>query len=109
MDWFIGHLIGDYLLQNDWMALNKKSRSWPCAVHCFLWTASVMACTMWPWWIFHALFITHFIQDRTDIVRWLMVHKGQEKFAQPPMAPWSIVVVDNVLHLVVLWVVSKFV
>lgn len=20
----IGHLVGDYLLQNDWMALNKK-------------------------------------------------------------------------------------
>jgi len=27
----IGHLVGDYLLQNDWMALNKKKRSLNCA------------------------------------------------------------------------------
>ena len=30
----IGHLVGDYLLQNDWMALNKKASSLHCAVHC---------------------------------------------------------------------------
>lgn len=107
MDWLIGHLIGDYLLQNDWMALNKKRSSFACGVHCLLWTLAVMACALWPLWTFVPLFIGHFVQDRTNIVVWLMNHKGQEKFAQPPMAPWSIIVVDNVLHLVVLWVVSK--
>ena len=55
----IGHLVGDYLLQNDWMALNKKWKpnpypvfSWKwwftnedgmmsCYVHCFLWATAV--------------------------------------------------------------------
>lgn len=106
MNWLMGHLIGDYLLQTDWMALNKKLQTFPCAVHCLIWSLSVMLCAWWPWWTFLILFPTHFVQDRTNIVVWLMNHKGQVKFAQPPMAPWSIIVVDNVLHMVVVWSVS---
>lgn len=30
----VGHLVGDYLLQNDYMALNKKKSSFHCMVHC---------------------------------------------------------------------------
>jgi hypothetical protein len=26
LPWILAHLIGDYLLQNDWMAENKKKR-----------------------------------------------------------------------------------
>jgi hypothetical protein len=109
MDWFIGHIIGDYLLQNDWMALNKKSHTLHCSVHCAIWALSVLLCACWPWWTLPVLFVIHFVQDRTNIVVWLMNHKGQKQFAQPPMAPWSIIVVDNSLHLTALWALSKFV
>lgn len=27
MNWLIGHLVGDYLLQNDWQAQGKKKSS----------------------------------------------------------------------------------
>jgi hypothetical protein len=37
----IGHLVGDFLLQNDWMAANKKKNSWVCLLHCLIWTAWV--------------------------------------------------------------------
>lgn len=106
MDWLVGHLIGDYLLQNDWMALNKKKATFPCAVHCLIWSLSVMVCAWWPWWTLPILFATHFAQDRTNIVIWLMNHKGQKQFSQPPMAPWSIIVTDNVMHIVVVWGLS---
>ena len=109
MDWFVGHLVGDYLLQNDWMALNKKKASFPCAVHCLVWSLCVWALASWPAWTLVPMFVLHFIQDRTDIVKWWMDHKGQERFAQPPMAPWSIIVVDNVLHIFTLYVISKIV
>ncbi len=33
MHWIYAHLIGDYLLQNDWMAKGKKQKSWICAIH----------------------------------------------------------------------------
>lgn len=106
MNWFMAHLIGDFLLQNDWMALNKKSRSWPCFVHVALYTLTVWAVMRWPWWAIVIVFVTHFAQDRTNFIVWFMQHKGQQKFASPPMAPWSIIVVDNVLHLCVLWGLS---
>lgn len=36
----IGHLVGDYLFQTDWMAQNKKapgeSGADACIVHCFI-------------------------------------------------------------------------
>ena len=132
----IGHLVGDYLLQNDWMATNKKKHSFPCAVHCLLWTCSVMFFAGWMWiekphflwikpWVFSALFLTHFIQDRTQIIIWWMKlkWKDQSKFMECDslllkheyeptikvgLGPWSIIVVDNVWHIVEIWAVWRF-
>jgi hypothetical protein len=102
----LGHLVGDYLLQNDWMALNKKSRVFPCLVHAALWTASVLFFSGWPpsVWLSLVLFVPHFLQDHTQVVKWWMTRvSGQTQFATGPCAPWSMIVVDNVFHLVALW------
>jgi hypothetical protein len=61
----IGHLVGDYLAQNDWMALNKKQSTLHCGVHCAVWAASVLFFSGWPLWTAIPLFVTHFVQDRT--------------------------------------------
>lgn len=111
----IGHLVGDYLAQNDWMALNKKlpgdeGRA-ACIIHCLIWTLCVSLFS--GWW--HPLtglilFTTHYIQDRTQIILWWMTKvNSQEKFVNGPCAPWSVIVVDNVWHIVTLWVVAKFI
>lgn len=106
----IGHLVGDYLLQNDWMALNKKKRSFPCVVHCWIWASAVCLFAGWfSVWVIAVLFFTHFLQDRTQIiVFWMTKINTQEKFTEPPMAPWSLIVVDNVWHIVTLWAVWRF-
>jgi hypothetical protein len=106
----VGHLVGDYLLQTDWMALNKKLRSWPCFVHCAIWTACVCIFTGWGWIPAAFLLTCHFVQDRTQIVKWWMTlkWKSQVGFMQPPFAPWSLIVVDNVWHIVQLWVAWRF-
>ncbi|MBC8105775.1 MAG: DUF3307 domain-containing protein [Anaerolineae bacterium] len=104
----VGHMVGDYLLQNDWLAEGKKRSSLICALHCAIWVLSVcVATSCWIPWVIAFLFITHFAQDRTGFVRWYMVAIGQDKFASPPMAPWSIIVVDNVFHLVALAVIAR--
>lgn len=107
VDWLIAHLIGDYLLQNDWMAQNKKLRSWPCFVHVAIYSATMWAMTQWPPWAMLVVFATHFVQDRTGFVKWYMLLIGQSKFVEPPMAPWSIIVVDNVMHIVVLYGIDR--
>lgn len=138
MDYFIAHLVGDYLLQNDWMAQGKKGRLLPpiqsydniddkqayleersewflgtliCLAHVSLYTASVALFTGWPIWALMIVALTHFLQDRTNIISWWMhlKWKDQSNFAKPPMAPWSVIIVDNVWHLVILYLVAQIV
>ena len=101
MHWIYAHLIGDYLLQNDWMALHKKDSSFRCAVH--------IACYMIPfawcglnWWQLLLIAVQHFLVDRTKFVAWFMKVKGQEAFSTGPCWPWSQIVMDNILHI--LWI-----
>jgi hypothetical protein len=108
----IGHLVGDYILQNDWMALNKKSKTgaFNCWVHCMIWTFSVVSFA--GWWhcgVVGVLFLTHWIQDRTNIIAWWMDLIGQKQFRTGACAPWSIIVVDNVWHIITIWAVWKFI
>ena len=111
----IGHLVGDYLLQNDWMALNKKRPgtvgATACSVHAVAWTSCVCAFAGW-WsasWVPSVLFLAHFWQDRTGVVVWWMTKVNrQQQFVSGPCAPWSVIVVDNVWHIVSLWAVWRF-
>ncbi|KEO83671.1 DUF3307 domain-containing protein [Tumebacillus flagellatus] len=109
MDWLIGHLVGDYLLQNDWMALNKKKKSWrgelACNVHCVLWTLSVLLFTGWWDWR-HALlvYLSHYILDRSPLIKIIVnfINIGKPQ-------PWVYIMYDNTLHLLFLYLIDKFV
>lgn len=109
MDYLIGHLAGDYLLQNDWMAANKRQSTRVCLAHVSLYCMAVALLTGWPWWALALTAVCHFTQDRTPIVRWYMQRVGQAQFAAGPMAPWSVVVVDNSLHLLQLHLTQRLV
>ena len=98
MHWIYAHLIGDYLFQNDWMALNKKKSSWACLLHVMTYQIPFYF-TGLLWWQIALIGLQHFIQDRTQFVVWLMKIKGSEQFASGPCAPWSIIVTDNILHI----------
>ena len=65
----LGHLAGDYLLQNDWMSKNKSKNTWmgwlAATVHCILYTAAICL-FMWnfdPIWIV-VVFLSHFPIDK---------------------------------------------
>lgn len=105
----IGHLVGDFIFQNDWMAANKKRSSFACAVHCAAWTIAVCFLSRWTdpvvitW-----LFLTHFAIDRTMFVRNWMIFNNQEAFTKEPLAPWSIIVVDQVFHILTLFAAGVY-
>lgn len=107
----VGHLVGDYLLQNDWMALKKKLPTTEgrnaCSVHCLIWTLCVVFFASWPTWTVPLLFLAHYIQDRTNIVAWWMDFYGQKQFRTGVCAPWSAIVVDNIFHIVTIWIIWK--
>ena len=148
----LGHLTGDYIVQNDWMAANKTAwghdvlSAWQdvsyieqdgtkyprgtsvyhnamvdeaigsvvttrkghitCTVHCLCYTLAVWLFSFWwmPWWGLLLCFAIHWPVDRFRLARWWMEHvSGQAAFASGPLAPWSIIVVDNVFHLLTLY------
>ena len=132
MDYLIGHLIGDFLFQNDWQAMNKKSftlKGWiACLVHCILYTLAVTACTgWWRWDLIGLVFLSHFPIDKTYIVAWYMIKVGAFKrvieFKDINMPndvgrvlgysiinhkTWAYLFVDNTVHLTLLWAIAKW-
>ena len=85
----MGHMMGDYLFQNNWMALNKKNKkiAAPILVHCFVYTLCVM---LWllpelrnnglimNYCVFAFIFMSHFIFDRFQIIEgWLTLIKSR--------------------------------
>jgi hypothetical protein len=97
----LAHFVGDYFLQTDFMAANKKKSSCVCLFHVVTYLVPFLL-TPLLWWQIGLIGLQHFAQDRTNFVVWLMRVKGSEDFAKPPFAPWSIIVTDNILHI--LWI-----
>lgn len=121
----LGHLVGDYLLQNDWMALGKSKHDgmgWlTCIVHCLLYTLAV--CTiMWQWSVmwFVIVFLSHFIIDKFGIPEMYLrfingrsIGKFIENTENAVYTPhiglrsgitvFVYVVCDNTMHLLIMW------
>jgi hypothetical protein len=74
----LGHLVGDYLFQNNWMALTKNRNTFRCVIHCTIYTLSVCLFTTWsPWWAL-LVFASHFPIDRFGLAeRWLLLINGR--------------------------------
>lgn len=61
------HFVGDYILQSDWMAMNKNKSTLHCLVHCLLYTSCFLLLTF-SWKALLFIFVTHFIVDRFPII-----------------------------------------
>jgi len=119
MDYFIGHLIGDYLLQNDWQAMNKKSMSlkgWiTCSIHSILYTLAVCLCTSWwRWYLILLVFLSHFPIDKTYIVaKYMRLVGAFKRVIDDPAVDmnhkvWAYLFVDNTVHLTLLWLIARY-
>ena len=111
------HGIGDYYLQTDWQALNKKRKGWTgflaCLIHCT--TYSIPFFLIGTWKAVLAIFLTHFIIDRTNIVSYALAMKNGVKYPngkynitnfgfglERPFAIsiWLCIICDNLLHII---------
>lgn len=74
----LGHLVGDYLLQNNWMAGNKTSRWLPCYTHCLIYTLAVCFFTGFNLWWALIVFVSHFPIDRWSLAdKWGQLIRGR--------------------------------
>lgn len=129
MTYLMAHFLGDYFAQTDFMALGKKKSSWVCLGHVLTYLVPFFFVINYPdpyllnskppfwiglmawhlqWWQIGLIGIQHFIQDRTNFVVWFMKAKGSGKFTEPPMGPWSVVVTDNLIHIMWIALVLSF-
>lgn len=114
----LAHFIGDYVLQSDWMAVNKTSRWWPAIAHAGTYGLPFLLLTQDPW----ALSIivgTHLVIDRYRLARhviWVKNFVGP-RGSNPPwkscsatgFAPnrpqwltvWLMIITDNTIHITI--------
>jgi hypothetical protein len=122
----LGHLTGDYLVQSKNMALQKSQSGWPgikwCLLHCSIYTTCVC---LFLWTIdpliIGLVFLSHFPIDRWSLAsHWLKIIRGrdflhayigQENFWEIDLSFSCLVyaVVDNAMHLILLWQICRLV
>jgi hypothetical protein len=112
---FLGHLAGDWLLQNDWMARNKTRRLFGAAllVHCALYTAVLVGCLalagelsieLGPMTGFvGAVYGSHWLIDGLGLAA------GWSRLVRQTTLPLVRIMVDQTLHLWVLGVLALWV
>lgn len=98
MNPFVAHMVGDFILQNDWMARNKKLNPIACAVHSVVYLMPFLL-THLQWWQLILIGLQHFAQDHTEFVFWWM-----RDVKRVPQEQWGLIPlwVDQSLHI--LWI-----
>lgn len=113
------HLLGDYFLQNDWMALNKSKYNllgwYTCLLHCWLY-AFPFGMYYQSWSIFTLVFATHFLIDKfglavyvTRLMNWnwdgyLGFDEDRPKF----ITVWIHIIRDNSMHIACNYFIIKY-
>ena len=81
------HLIGDYILQSDWQAINKTKRWFPALVHALVYSLGFLCFrpSLTAWLV---ILVTHFFIDRYRLARYVVWAKN---FIAPPNSnpPWA--------------------
>mgnify|MGYP001444929575 CR=1 FL=1 len=98
----VGHLVGDYWVQNGWMAANKGKQVLPLLVHCSLYTAGcflIMGAAGWwmPPLASGLVFVTHAALDGTGLVKEAWAMFNNDRAENCPL--WLRIVMDNTIHL----------
>ena len=114
MEQLLLHLLGDYVLQSDWMARNKTQATWPALCHATLYSLPFLLIGT-PLAVL-AIFGAHFVMDRFRLARcvvwmknWLSPSRdpwrecsstGMPKATPEWLAVWILIAVDNTIHLI---------
>lgn len=105
----VAHMIGDYVLQNDWIAIEKTKRTWVTLIHIILYSIPFFFIVGWSW----ALLViagSHFFIDRFRLAvywiklinwNWKSDNFGFNKDKPIWMSVWLMIIYDNIFHIVI--------
>ena len=116
MEQLLLHLIGDYLIQTDWMAKNKTSNIWIATIHSAVYSLPFLLLSP-SMFALAVIFVTHVAMDRYRLARFVVFAKnkltepglqwcdacktGFHKDTPPWLAVWLLIIADNTLHLTI--------
>lgn len=105
---FMAHMIGDYIVQNNWMAKNKTYNSTICMIHAALYTLCFIFITQSALALLIIL-MTHFFIDRFDLACFVVWFKngcsgpvtknGFPEGTPAHIGDWVKIIVDNIMHI----------
>lgn len=117
MEQLLLHLIGDYVTQSDWMALNKRSISAIALLHAAIYSVPFLLFAHASPTAYNVIMWTHFLIDRFGLARYLVFAKNFLGWPWPKwadcratgypsdrpawMAVWLLIIADNTLHLTI--------
>jgi hypothetical protein len=114
----LAHLVGDYLIQSDWMANEKTKHWWPAIAHGLTYAVPYLIVTRSPWALL-VIAATHIVIDHYRLARHLSWIKNQvapktyrSAWAECTatgyapdkpawMAVWLMIIADNTVHLII--------
>jgi len=114
----LGHFVGDYLLQSDWMAQEKTSRWFPAICHGITYGLPFLLVTQW-WLPLLIIVGTHIVIDRYRLAKYVVWAKNflaprrywypleQCKTTGYPddrpawLTVWLMIIADNTIHIVI--------
>jgi hypothetical protein len=114
----LAHLVGDYLFQTHWMAIEKTSRWLPAIIHGITYTIPYLFVTQ-SFWALFIICTTHIVIDRFRLARHFVWFKNQlapkahrpvkadlkttgyPANTPPWLAVWLMIIADNTLHLLI--------
>jgi hypothetical protein len=109
------HLIGDYILQPHWIAVNKTKEIYPAAIHGIIYTIPFVILTQN---IYCLLIIGswHIIIDRYRLANYISKIKNwnfKTENGYPENTPiwlsvWLMIITDNTIHLIINFLALKY-
>ncbi len=126
MEQILLHGLGDYIIQTDWMAQNKKKPGWhgfkACFIHCLTYSLPFLLITSWQAVLL--IFLSHFLIDRYKWLDYLLAWKnnvrlengkldisnfGFKKERPFAISIWLYIATDNILHLICNYYILKLI
>jgi hypothetical protein len=107
----MGHFLFDWLLQTQWMSMNKSKSLLALTVHSFIYAAGVYSTTglfldRFPSLsIFVLLFISHILLDDYRFHIWWMIHVKRIPQKQARETLWMIICIDQIWHFLMLFAI----
>jgi len=107
MQELLAHLVGDYIFQSHWMAVEKTKRWLPAVIHGLFYTIPFLLLTLNPFSL-AIICLSHAVIDRFRIANWVARIKnwtftptGYASEVPVWLTTWLMIITDNTIHLLI--------